>query len=733
MLGTGLIALIAAIVSCRLWRADLHTPIVDPNGDYLLGLALVKATIAHGWYWHVPELGAPFGLNLFDFPTVFGDFLQFGLMKGISLGAHDPVFVYNAFMIAGFPLAAMAAFWVQRDLGVSRPVAVVTSVAFATLPFHFGPLVWSLTAYYAVPFVVWLVMTMILGRPVWRMHGRIPLPTLKVAIALLIVTGGSVYWTVFCFVLLVVATPVVALVRMSWQPLLRGVALTVMIGTLTVVAQAPSLIYHLDDGSNQAVSARQPFESEYYGLKLAALVIPSRVDPITIFAHAGARYANTTSLPAEGVGNSYLGLLGCVGLLLGLGALLRFGVREPRVLPAVGFTALTAMLVSSIGGVSTLIAWYVSPQIRAWDRMSVVIGFTALLSVGLVLDDIGHRLKPRATRQLRFVMGGALALLMVFAVWEQTPTGAGRAVIYDAWADSWRAQTQFTAAVVDRLPKHDASVLQLPYFPFPENGPKLNLPDYGQLAPSTQTSAPVKWSGGAMKGRPTDWGPEIANLSAQELVDRAAAAGFDGIWVDHRAYADSGAALITELSKALGRQKPFNSPDATISFFNLRPVEREQDAHFSEKEIRLLGNELVRPLTITWGSGFGGLEQNDTSQWRWLGADGKLTLDNPSAVWRKIELRARAFRAIGNAPATVSLIAPTRCRRTLPAAAVGAPVEFTCKIPPGETQLEFITRGPAVRVDASQPRPDLHVRLADPQFKYDDKIDHLSTSSPGTS
>jgi len=635
---TGLVALLVAVVSFRLWWADPHTPIVAADGDYLVSLSLVKAMVAHGWYWHVPELGAPFGLNLYDFPTVFGDFLHFGLMKSFSIVAQDPVLIFNAFMIAGFPLAAMTAFGVQRDLGVTRPVALVTSVAFSALPYHFIAIGWMHSAYYAVPLVAWLAIVVVLGRPVWTMHGRVPLPTPKVAIALLIVAGGSVYWTTFCFVLLVVGMPVVALVRTSWQPLLRGVAIAGMVGIVAIVAQAPSLIYHAREGSNKVAGVRQPFESEIYGLKLADLLIPSQSHPVSFLANAGKRYATTTTIPAEGVSMAWLGSLGSIGLLLGIGALLRFGLREPRVLPAAGFVSLTALLTSWTGGVSSLIAWYVSPQIRAWDRMCVVIGFTALLSIGLGLDYIGRRLNPKGTRRRRFAIGGGLAILLLVAVFDQTPKGLRSEAFYRAHAAVWRSQTQFTAAAVDRLPRRDASVLQLPYVPFPEAGPRGAMLDYEQLRPFVQTSAPVKWSGGAMKGRPTDWGPEMANWSTRELVVRAAAASFDGIWLDRRAYADGGAALAGELSKVLGGQIPFNSPDATISYFDLQPLERDQAARYTREELRLLGDELVHPFTLAWGAGFGAVEQDATTQWHWLGARGALTIDNPTAVSRDIKL-----------------------------------------------------------------------------------------------
>jgi phosphoglycerol transferase len=715
-LAAGLIALLVAIVSFRLWLADKHSPLGDPNGDGLGNIALAKAVIEHWRYWHIPELGAPHGLDLYDFASVFGDFLHMGFIKIFSIVSQDPVLVFNAYIFAGFPLAAMTAFAVQRDLGVTRPVALVTSVAFSVLPFHFAGIGGTLAAYWAVPLAAWLVIIVVLGRPVWTMHGRIPLPTLKVAIAAFIVSGGSVYWTAFCVVLLVVGTPVVALVRMSWRPLLRGVAVTSVVAVFALVAQTPSLIYHAQHGPNKSVGVRQPFESEIYALDLANIVIPSQFHPVPFLANAGKRYATTTTMPGESLNGFWLGSLGSIGLLLGIGALLRFGLREPRDLPSVGFVSLSALLVSWAGGVSALIAWYVSPQIRAWDRMVVVIAFTSLLSVGLVLDRIGRRLNPRGPRWRRLAFGGGLAILVVLSVVDQTPKGLRSKAFWQTQSATWQSQTHFTAAVVARLPRRGAMVLQLPYVPYPEFGTRGTMIDYEQLRPYVQTSAPVEWSGAAMKGRPTDWGPTIANWTTPELIDRAAAAGFDGIWLDHRAYPDYGAALVGELSKTLGGQTPFTSPDGTISFFDLQPVEREQAARYTREEIRFLGDELVRPLTLVWGAGFQGLEQNATASWHWLGARGTLTVHNPLSVPWNIELRARAYRAIGTAPATVSVVAPAACRRKLSVTATGSLVEIVCRISPGDTNLEFVTSGPEVPVDASQPRPDLRVRLEDPKL-----------------
>ena len=471
-LATGFVSLLAVVVIYRLWWADKQSPFWGPSGDGLGTMALVKTVIAHPWYWHIPELSAPYGLNLYDFSSVFGDWLHLALIKGLTLFSHDTALVYNTYLTAGFPLAAMSAFVVQRDLGVTRPVALATSVVFSVLPFHFGTVEWLLTAYFAAPIAAWLVIIVVLGRPVWRMHGRIPLPTLKVAIAALILSGGSVYWAVFCAVLLVVVTPVIALLRVSWRPLLSGAAVASMVAALALVAQAPSLIYHARHGSNNVVGVRQPYESEIYGLSLADLLIPPPTHPVSFLAHAGERYAATNTMPAEEGKNGWLwlGSLGSIGLLLGIGALLRFGVRKPRVLPTAGFVSLAALLVSWAGGVSALVAWYVSPQVRAWDRMAVVIGFTSLLSVGLVLDRIGRRLNPTGIRWRRIAIGCGLTALLAYCVYDQTPQapkGFSSKAYYATQQATWRSQKQYTAAVVARLPpaRRDgiaASVCPLP-------------------------------------------------------------------------------------------------------------------------------------------------------------------------------------------------------------------------------------------------------------------------------
>ena len=65
-------AILSALILCfllKLWRADLHVPL-HYNGDALLHSMFIKGIVDNGWYWKNPTLGAPNGLEMYDFPAV---------------------------------------------------------------------------------------------------------------------------------------------------------------------------------------------------------------------------------------------------------------------------------------------------------------------------------------------------------------------------------------------------------------------------------------------------------------------------------------------------------------------------------------------------------------------------------------------------------------------------------------------------------------------------------------
>jgi phosphoglycerol transferase len=247
-----------------------------------------------------------------------------------------------------------------------------------------------------------------------------------------------------------------------------------------------------------------------------------------------------------------LGIVGSVGLALLFGALLLSAVRTgaPRGSPLFRYAAVSAvvaLLFAMTGGLAPAVSFLISPQLHAWNRLSVFIAFFALLAVALLLD----RLRGRTAWAV------AAALLVVGALDQTTGAMTPR---YDEVAAEWRSDETWVDQVDEALPE-EAAVLQLPYVPFPSSPPVGRMVDYDEVRPYLH-SDDLRWSYGAMKGRPEDVGDDIASPAA------AAQFGFDAVAVDRFGYPDNGAAVEAQL-RALSKREPIVSPNGRLALYRL--------------------------------------------------------------------------------------------------------------------------------------------------------------------
>jgi hypothetical protein len=98
-------------------------------------------------------------------------------------------------------------------------------------------------------------------------------------------------------------------------------------------------------------------------------------------------------------------------LIVALVALTGRPLRAPPVLRHAAAAAVLAFLIGTVGGLSTIIAELVTPQIRAWNRISIFIAFFGFLAVAVGLDVLGRRLGPALIRRAAFA--GVLVALLV--------------------------------------------------------------------------------------------------------------------------------------------------------------------------------------------------------------------------------------------------------------------------------------------------------------------------------
>ena len=714
VLATAFFATVVAILDLKLWRMDPDVPLFDVAGDSSYYLASIKGVLENGWFLRNPDLGAPFGQSNHDF--AIGDVAHYVLVWLLGLVLGDPIVVFNAFFLLGFPLIAMVAYAVLRDLGAARAPALVAGVLFAFLPYHMirAQDHLFLTSYYEIPLAVWLVVMVAEGRSLFRRdapRGRI----LLIVGACLVVGAGSSYYAIFALLVLLTVVPIAAIARRSRAMALQGAAVMALIVAGFVLANAPALVYPIEHGANDSVAVRQPGESELFALKLADMVIPRNTHRVDALARRGNEYYTQTPLRSEGF-NPALGSVATLGLVAALLVLLATGLasataslRRSRIAVA-GAVALMGFLIGTVGGGSALIAYALTPQLRAWNRLALFIGFAALIAVALLLTAFGERLRARG----RPAWVPAVIAAFVGAVGIYDQTSAIDAPDYPAVAAAWKAHDNFAATMRDRFPS-GTKVLQLPYMSYPENGPVHGLRDYDLLTGYLHTTG-LRWTYGAIRGRPSDWHRVHQALAPEQLAAAAAAAGFGAVYLDRAGYADGGVATAEALEKLAGPGASGASADGRLQFFDLRPAAARLAARTTPAERAQLAQALLYPVTLGFGAGFSAQELAGETPFRWAAADARLTLESPFAGTRDAIFTAHLFGG-GAQPSTVTLTLPGGSRRSVVVTIKGRKVSFVLRLREGEATLRLQTAGPAAPHPPDNAR-DLRLRVQDPRIEY---------------
>jgi phosphoglycerol transferase len=268
-----------------------------------------------------------------------------------------------------------------------------------------------------------------------------------------------------------------------------------------------------------------------------------------------------------------LGVFGTCGFLTLIAV--PFLVRKPPGLSALfdplGRLNLAGVLLGMPGGLGHLVALYLTPNIRAYNRISIYLAYFSVLAVALLLDRLRRWAVDRP--RPRHLFGLALAMMLAIGLVDQMP----RALIpdYAAARTMFARDHEFFGRVEAALPA-GSMVFQLPYAPFPEGYSDARADDwsylgYEHIRPYFHTDR-LRWSSPTMKGREWDrWQGRLWKEPVERVVEELNRVGFRGISVDRDGYDDRGDKTIAELRRLLGSE-PLESPDHRFIFFPLKPA-----------------------------------------------------------------------------------------------------------------------------------------------------------------
>ena len=521
------------------------------SGDGLSHAVLVKSVLEAGWFpTHNPRLGAPFGATWFDYPNA--DAANLLILKIIGLFSNDWIIATNVFYLITFALTSVIAFSVLQRLGLRWLYALVAALLFAELPYHFLRSVHLLlAAYWSVPIAVYLAI--ICGPQANALRfGDASSGRWSRALMAIGVGCGGIYYAFFGIVLIAVAGFANLLAERRWRAILPAATIAA-IAVATVVAQlGPTFVYWYENGTNSQVAQRPSGEAELFAFKPIQLLLPQSEHRIRLARDFANGYARSAPLVNENASAS-LGIVGVTGLAFILVYGLRRLIVDPPFDPpleSLAWQSVAALALGTVGGFGSVLAQAGFTSIRAYNRISVFLGFIGIASVFLVLQ---RALPAVRDSRVRAYGGAAAAIALALAgTLDQLPVTT---------RDSSKAlqNDQRFFAELERSLSPGTSVYQLPYHPYPESGPMNAMADY-DLARGYLHTDTLRWSYGAMKGRPGDaWLRSVAEKTLPGQLDIAAQSGFGAVYIDRRGYEDHGEAVEAVLRSRVG--KPIATSD----------------------------------------------------------------------------------------------------------------------------------------------------------------------------
>jgi len=514
------ISLSAALWTYRPWQLD--GAIMVPSGDSLAYHVWVQNTIESGWYETGVRLAAPFVQNNHPF-TVTDEFLYAAIGRVLAPLMGGAGTAVTWWVVASFPLAAITAVGLARYLRLSPAASVVPGVAFALLPDHFlrGTGHLNLATTWVIPLGLLAAISLVHPRGTGRRRVWFEVTVLTGCV---IVSLTSAYYAVFAGVLVAAAGVGALVVTRAWRVLLvtagRGLALIMPLG----VAALLDRVYLPSHMGYEAVEVtRSASDSQFYGGKIVAMLLPSNAQRFAFLRDIRAKYDLTFPNPAEGPA---LGLVASIGFIGLVGwAVLAYWRRttahdDMRIgtLAALMWVGLFVYVVGGFGAVWSMLLS--GGGIRVWSRMHVYLALLALLAVGITIDRIG-RYRVRVA---------VVALVTVIAIVDQTsPYYRPNADL----AKSVRAETTSMTSAISARAGVGAMIFQYPPVNFPvANRSTAPASVYDGFLPYL-FSHDLRWSYGGLEGDPAaDWQLSLAARPLADQVALLATVGFAGILVD---------------------------------------------------------------------------------------------------------------------------------------------------------------------------------------------------------
>lgn len=566
IVAASIIATFVILWQMRILDFDLNV-LPGTSGDGLLGIMTLRSMKESGLrgLWINSRLGAPDVSALVDCPFLDLPMAVLGYIFTVIFRSEITAF-YLLYIIT-YPLAAASMCFLMSKLTDRAWMNILISVLYAITPYHFwrgmGHL--TLSFYYVIPLGIYCAMivasenyTGLLPQK-WKDSAGI-----KVCWLLLIFLIGisNVYYSFFCMIMVLMSIIYKLVIKKTWKVMIYEASVFYEMAAAFLAGILPKVIFSLKYGKNTVACVRLPWESELYGLKIIQLFVPTSLTKSDFLRNIFTEYTENGFNINENMAAS-MGSVGCVGFVLMCVWVIqklmlenKRRTREDAIVTFCSLNTLVLVLYCTTGGFGTIFSYLVTPEIRALNRVSIVIEALAMMALSVFL--VSH------CKKIFSII--FMVILSLYTFYADIPPIRALGT-QDVVKDCSNVYSAFFSEIEEQL-EEDSMVYQLPMAEFPEYGYVYNMADYSMLRGYLFTDT-IRWSYGGVKGRnDAAKGLYVDNGMSKTFVEELLNNGFSGVYIDTEGYEDGGAAINGFYQKQLGI-KPLVSEDGKLYFYNL--------------------------------------------------------------------------------------------------------------------------------------------------------------------
>lgn len=544
------------------------------SGDGITLLETMKNVVNGDGLYNSSLAGGIIGSPRYDFPIpellhVFGIWACSKLTGDVILGT-------NIYFGLTFFLTVITTMVLLLDRKVYRPLAITASILYAYAPYKLYR--WTahyfLSCYYLLPLAL-LVMLWLgegklslsgLGRHVNAIIRRQTWGRLVFAAVVCLLMGiGGLYYAFFACAMLCLVALINCIEKKRLSELILPLLCIGLTAATLIAAMLPSLLYIRANGANPQVAVRNPIEAQVYGLNLPVLIFPNLGHRIASFSQFTSTFRDSQTIVGTSEGSS-IGFFADIGFLfLLLTAFVKIKAVYTKTMQLLSKLNLFSVLLAVIGGLGSLVAIFITPQIRCYNRISIFIGLFGLVAFIFLLNGFVQWCRKKTGRLASMAICCCLAgSVLIVGYLDQTPIEKNNDAIV-AQVDIDRAFVQ----QVEELSHHEGVVFQLPYVPYPEYPPVNQMTDYEHIKMPLLSKDTI-WSYAAIKGREAASTIEAtAALGIQSMVPSLVKQGYNGVYIDRYGYQEEEWIRLEKSLSDLLHSKPLVSDDNRRSFFTL--------------------------------------------------------------------------------------------------------------------------------------------------------------------